>query len=127
MQSKDVILDLRPRYLEADAHVKHGQTLHTPNLAQGAADLAGRSGADAVIVSGTATGAKTALEDLQAARRAIGRTTLLAGSGVTLDTVQETLAIADGVIVGTALKKSGRTRYPVDPARVRSFVRKARQ
>jgi len=40
---------LRSRVLiAADAHVKHGQTLHVPTLAQGAADLAGRSGADAV-------------------------------------------------------------------------------
>ena len=120
---------LRSRVLiAADAHVKHGQTLHAPDLGQCASDLAGRAGADAVIVTGAATGQTTSLGDLRTARQALGRAkTLLAGSGVTAENVSDVLEIANGVIVGTALKKAGRTKNPVDPARVERFVRTARK
>jgi len=35
--------------------------------------------------------------------------------------------VADGVIVGTSLKRGGRTDAPVDPARVRALVAAARR
>ena len=112
--------------IAADVHVKHGRPLHSDDIGSAAADLVERAGADAVIVTGSGTGETTALEDLQMVRRAVGRKTLLAGSGVTVSTVEAVLSIADGVIVGTALKKSGRTKNPVDSARVKRFVRQAR-
>ncbi len=46
----------------------------------------------------------------------------LVGSGVTPDTVAETLALADAVIVGTSLKRDGDVRNAVDPERVRKLV-----
>jgi predicted TIM-barrel enzyme len=36
--------------------------------------------------------------------------------------VRATLAVADGVIVGTGLKHDGYTWNPVDPERVRRFM-----
>src|SRR2546430_9329658 len=36
------------------------------------------------------------------------------GSGVTLETVAELLSVADGAIVGTAVKQGGDVRNPVD-------------
>jgi uncharacterized protein len=47
---------------------------------------------------------------------------VLASTGVTVDTVQETLAAADGVIVGTHLKRDGVTWNPVEEARATAFV-----
>jgi len=113
--------------IAADVHVKHGQTLHSNDIGAAARDLVQRASADAVIVSGIGTGQATDMDDLAAVRKAIGRSRLLVGSGATVDSVADLLSIADGVIVGTALKKRGRTSNPVDPARVARFVEKARR
>ena len=51
---------------------------------------------------------------------------LLVGSGVDERTIGETLAVADGAIVGTALKVGGVTTAEVDPERVRRLVAAAR-
>jgi membrane complex biogenesis BtpA family protein len=110
----------------ADAHVKHGRPLFAGSVADAARDLVTRGGADGVIVSGAATGAPTDLADLRAVREALPRGYVLAGSGVRAETVAEVLEFADAVIVGTALKRGGRTQAPVDVARVRRFVRAAR-
>lgn len=110
----------------ADVHVKHGTPLDSATIEAAAADLVARAGADAVIVSGSATGAATDVADLRAVRDALPRAFLLAGSGVRADTVADVLAVADAVIVGTALKRGGRTDAAVDPARVARFTRAAR-
>ncbi|MHC4137125.1 MAG: BtpA/SgcQ family protein [Planctomycetota bacterium] len=109
----------------ADAHVKHGRPLYAESLVDAARDLVTRGGADALVVSGVATGAPTDLADLRAVRQALPRAVLLAGSGVRRETVGDVLACADAVIVGTALKRGGKTAAPVDDVRVRSFVRAA--
>src|SRR2546430_16123229 len=44
------------------------------------------------------------------------------GSGVTLETVAELLSVADGAIVGTAVKQGGDVRNPVDRGRVERLV-----
>lgn len=110
----------------ADVHVKHGTPLVGGGIADDARDLLERALADGVIVTGPATGAPPDLADLRAVRKALPRAFLLAGSGVRAETVKEVLGIADAVIVGTALKRGGRTTAPVDPARVRRFTRAAR-
>lgn len=111
----------------ADVHVKHGVPLGSASIAGAARDLVERAGADAIIVSGTATGEPTDLDDLRAVREAVPDAFLLAGSGVRTETVGEVLGFADAVIVGTALKRGGRTAAPVDPARVLRFTRAARR
>jgi len=50
----------------------------------------------------------------------------LFGSGATPDTAAELLSIADGLIVGTSLKRNGDVAAPVDPERVRRLVAAAR-
>jgi hypothetical protein len=47
---------------------------------------------------------------------------LFVGSGLTEDTVDELLDIADGGIVGTSLKLGGKTTNEVDPERVRMLL-----
>jgi predicted TIM-barrel enzyme len=83
--------------------------------------LADRGGADAVVVSGTGTGSPLDIRELRRVRTAI-ELPVLAGSGVTPETVAEILSIADGVIVGSALKVGGKATGPVDPARAADFV-----
>ncbi len=112
--------------LLADLRVKHARPLVARPLAEEARELVGRAGADAVVVSGAATGADVDPEELAAARGALGAHPLLVGSGATTRSVQGLLAQADGVIVGTAIKRGGRTTARVDPKRARAFVQAAR-
>jgi hypothetical protein len=44
------------------------------------------------------------------------------GSGVTADTVGEIMSLADGVIVGTGLKRDGDVSNPVSEDRVAELV-----
>jgi membrane complex biogenesis BtpA family protein len=106
----------------ADVGGKHAVPLAPVDLAQHARDLTHRGLADGLVVSGQATGAATPLADLKRVRSAVPDVPLLVGSGVTPETAAELLSIADGLIVGTALKRDGNVSAPVDPERVRRLV-----
>ena len=110
----------------ADVAVKHATPPQGFRLADAARDLVHRGHADAVIVTGTATGSAADGEDLRIVRAALPDHPVLVGSGVTPDNVVQLLGTADGVIVGTSLKEDGDVRRPVDPARVRDLVQAAR-
>jgi uncharacterized protein len=81
---------------------------------------------DAILVSGTITGEAASLSDLEAVKRVLPSTPVLANTGVKHHTVAEVLAIADGCIVGSSLKVDGNTWNPVDPDRAAEFMRLAR-
>jgi len=110
----------------ADVFVKHAAPPPGLTLEQAAEDLVARGLADAVIVSGTSTGRPVDPASLEAARRAVGDTPLLVGSGAAEHNVSALLAVADGVIAGTSLKHDGVTTNPVDPDRAARFVAAAR-
>lgn len=112
--------------LFADVQGKHAVPLAPVELEQEARDLVHRGLADALVVSGRATGEATALADVKRVRSAVASVPLLVGSGVTPDTVAELLSVADGVIVGTFVKRDGTVSNPVDPERVRRLVVAAR-
>ncbi|MDJ0973387.1 MAG: BtpA/SgcQ family protein [Planctomycetota bacterium] len=109
----------------ADVRVKHAAPVAARPIAEEARDLAGRGGADALIVTGGRTGGGVDTDELQAVCDAVPDATVLVGSGATRDTVSELLGIADGVIVGTAIKRGGRTTNRVDPERAAAFVEAA--
>jgi len=108
----------------ADVDVKHSAPLAARPLADEVQDTIARGCADAVIVSGSGTGAETPIESVRQVRAAAGSTPVLVGSGVTAETLPDLLAEADGVIVGTWLKRDGRVDAPVDLARVRDVMGK---
>ena len=81
---------------------------------------------DAVLVSGSITGEPAAMSDLEAVKKALPATPVLANTGVKHDTVADVLAVADGVIVGSALKIGGDTWSPVDPVRAQDFMDRVR-
>ena len=112
----------------ADVKVKHASPLGSEfDLKVVASDLSTRGQADGLIVTGKATGSPVSLDDLKVVREAVPDCPLLAGSGVTRETAKEILRLADGIIVGTAIKSAGRVEEPVDPVRAREFVREARK
>lgn len=111
----------------ADADVKHSAPLAACDLTTEVEELATRGCADAIIVTGSATGRETSLKDLKDAKAAAGLIPVLAGSGVNAVNIAAVLKIADGVIVGTALKRDGIPANPVDPQAARKFMESARK
>ena len=111
----------------ADLDVKHATPIGSgQSIATEFDDCVDRGHADAVIVSGEATGQQVdseALDEALDARTAGGYSTpVFVGSGVTVESVDEQLAAADGAIVGTALKKDGETTNSVSTERVERFM-----
>ena len=107
----------------ADVHVKHAVPLGELSLENSARDTIERGLADALVVSGTGTGLVTDLEDVESVRRACPSVKILLGSGVSFENVREFLPLADGFIVGTSLKTSGKVSLPVDSKRVAALAR----
>ncbi len=108
----------------ADVFVKHATPPAGVALVEATRDLAERGGADAIIVSGAATGAAADIDELAIVADATSLPVYV-GSGVTADSVAATLKIADGVIVGTATKPSGQIGAPVDADLAAAIIRAA--
>jgi membrane complex biogenesis BtpA family protein len=102
----------------ADVHVKHGSPLANVPVEIAARDTFERGLADALIVSGTGTGQATSLEDVQRVRSACPQVPILIGSGVTAANAASYLQLADGLIVGTWVKRDGKLSKPIDRDRV---------
>ncbi len=102
----------------ADLLVKHAVPLAPVDLAEAARDLAERSGASGLIVSGSRTGAPVDAARLATVRSAVAGFPVWIGSGLSLDNARELWPLCDGAIVGTSLKRDGRVAAPVDEARV---------
>jgi membrane complex biogenesis BtpA family protein len=98
----------------ADHLVKHA----TPLGESSVTDLRERGLADAIIVTGTATGAAADPARLRGVRASLADAPLLLGSGLTAENAAQ-FTDADGAIVGTSLKTADR----VDPRRVDAVVR----
>jgi len=109
----------------ADLRVKHAAPLAPRDLAAEAVDLRRRGLADALIISGAATGAVADPEALARVREVLPDCPLLVGSGVTPANVADYLAVADGCIVGTSLQAGGRIAHERAAALVASVARPA--
>ena len=110
----------------ADIAVKHAVPLAPINILASAEDTYQRGLADALIVTGAATGKSTDLDQLKTVKSTVPQASIFAGSGVTTDNLSEVLQYADGVIVGTSIKHDGVTTNAVDANRVRALI-KARE
>lgn len=108
--------------LLADVRVKHAAPLAELDIVDEAEDAVLRGHADALIITGAATGRKADLALVAELKARLPKTAILVGSGVTLETIEEVLAVADGCIVGTALKFDGDIAQPVERRRVRAMA-----
>lgn len=104
----------------ADVLVKHAVTLGPVTLENATRDAVERGLADAVIVTGSATGEATLAEDVQRVA-AVAGVPVYVGSGVSATNISEVVPPATGVIVGTWLKRDGMVANPVDVERVRQL------
>lgn len=111
----------------ADLRVKHATQLRTADLAVEIGEMIHRARADAMLVTGAATGDAPDAEYLGAVRRAAGSVPVLVASGAGQANLAALAVHVDGFIVGTAMKRGARTEDPVDPARAKALVMEARR
>jgi uncharacterized protein len=106
----------------ADSHVKHGAHAITGDrtIAELTRDLEFFD-ADAIIATGQRTGDAATDEELIEITDATSLPVLV-GSGVTSDNVGRILQRANGVIIGSSLKRDGVWWNEVETARVRDFM-----
>jgi uncharacterized protein len=105
----------------ADIKKKHAAHAATADVSLGeTARAAAFFGADAVIITGAATGEAVEPDSLHAVKR-ICDLPLIVGSGVTVENIAD-YAAADAVIVGSSLKHNGRWHGELDRDRVSAFM-----
>jgi membrane complex biogenesis BtpA family protein len=111
----------------ADIMVKHAAQLGTgSDIRLIAKDTFERGLADALIVSGVATGSAPNDRELKEVKQAVPDCPVLAGSGCSKDNIEGILGVVDGVIVASSLKREGVLENPIDVDRVRALVKAAR-
>ncbi len=108
--------------IAADVLVKHAAPLADLDAGEATRDCVERGLADAVIVTGEATGAPVSPALLDQVRRAAGAAPVLVGSGFNPNNADDLAPLCHGAIVGTYFKQDGRVRNPVDVGRVRRLV-----
>ncbi len=108
--------------IAADVMVKHATPAGTRTLLDAAKDTVYRGGAEFLIVTGTATGATIDIEELKILREALPMQSIWIGSGVNPTNVQNVLAYADAVIVGTHFHREGQLTEPLEQQRVEAFM-----
>ncbi len=99
-------------------------SLGTRSIAQRAHSAVVSSLADAILVSGPMAGSEPDISWVREAKDGVkGAVPVLLNTGAKAENIQKFLQYTDGVIVGSSLKIDGYTWNPVDPGRVRAFVK----
>jgi membrane complex biogenesis BtpA family protein len=106
----------------ADVDVKHSAPLAARPLQDEVKDVLARGMADAVVVSGSGTGAGVDEAKLALVKKAAGSAPVLIGSGATAASLASLAKHADAFIVGTATKRDGDVLAPVDLKRVQDLA-----
>jgi len=110
----------------ADVKKKHSAHAITSDVSLGeTAETVEFMGAEAVIVTGTATGKAPKPEDVSEAKAHCNLPVML-GSGITDENIAGFREKADGFIVGTFFKVDGLWSNTVDPSRVERFMKQVR-
>ena len=106
----------------ADVDVKHSAPLAAVSIESEVEDTLKRGLADALVVSGTGTGKATDPAHVARVKRVAGAAPVFIGSGADERTIASYLPHADGFIIGSAFKRDGDARQPVDAERVRRVM-----
>ena len=113
----------------ADVHIKHASPLVHRSIDISALDTVKMGLADAIIITGKATGLPADVKDLKLIKERLSNleVPIFVGSGVSVDNVEKYWPFIDGIIVGTSLKVDGVTWNPVDVNRVKKFMEKVKE
>ncbi|MCD6239801.1 MAG: BtpA/SgcQ family protein [Thermotogae bacterium] len=107
----------------ADVHVKHGShfIVNDRSLEEHAKDAEDYL-ADAIIVTGSATGSVPTLKEVKRVKESVN-IPVFVGSGLTSENIINFIPYVDGCIVGSYFKKEGRWFNEVDRERVKTFMK----
>lgn len=112
----------------ADVMVKHASPPHGADARLMASDTVERGLADAVIVSGSGTGAEPDLHEATIIKAAVpSGTRVVIGSGADVANLSRLMSVADTVIVGSAIKVDGDASQRVDPLAAAHFIQVAEE
>lgn len=112
----------------ADVMVKHSTPPAGADAGRAAADTVERGLADAVIVSGSGTGEVIDVDEARTVKGAVPEgTRLVAGSGVSVDSLDRALSVVDTMIVGSSIKADGRPESRPHPLRAKAFIEAAKE
>lgn len=106
----------------ADLQVKHTYPLNSEIPIEESASWAESVGADALIVTGVATGAETPI-DVITRVKAVTKLPVIVGSGMNMTNAKKQFEICDGAIIGSALKKDKNLMNCVDLELAEAFIR----
>ncbi len=106
----------------ADVLVKHASPLAPLTPKSAVHEAFDRGLADAIVVSGVATGAAVDVDLLREVRDAAGDRVVIIGSGLTVDNAATLTPLCNGAFVGTSLKKDGKVSNDVDVDRVKALA-----
>jgi uncharacterized protein len=106
----------------ADVDVKHSAPLAIRPLAEEIRETLQRGGADGVIISGAGTGHLPELQQLKTAFDEAGTAPVIAGSGVTCESLPALWPCADAFIVGSTFEESGIAGGRVESDRVQQLL-----
>lgn len=110
----------------ADVLVKHATPPAGLHVEQAAVDTLERGLADALILSGSGTGAEPDMAEAKVMKDSVPEATrIVIGSGAMSDNLGALLEVADSVIVGSSIKVDGDANNRPDPARVSRFIEEA--
>ncbi|MFN2311074.1 MAG: BtpA/SgcQ family protein [Spirochaetia bacterium] len=101
--------------------------LGTRTLADIAKSTVFNNSPDVLCVSGLTAGAETDSSVLRLVKDAVPDTPVFANTGVKVANIHEQLSIADGVVTATSFKRNGEFYNEVDVARVKEFMKAARE
>jgi membrane complex biogenesis BtpA family protein len=104
-----------------DALVKHAEPLSGSDVELALEEVALRSLADAVILTGSTTGRAVDLVRLQTAAKMKLPVPIYLGSGVTLHNMDRYAPLTHGIIVGSALRVGGQAGAPLDVKAAQKF------
>jgi membrane complex biogenesis BtpA family protein len=100
-------------------------SLGTRSIAQRSKSAVVSSLADVILISGPMAGEEPPLQIVREVKKLIPEIPVFMNTGARTENVAEFLQVADGIIVGSSLKKDGYTWNPVDTDRVRAFMDQA--
>jgi membrane complex biogenesis BtpA family protein len=110
----------------ADIGVKHARSIAGTTVDEEAVDAVERGGADCLIITGTRTGGPASLDEVRAVKIRLVQENLevpvLVGSGVDDSNAKDVFEAADGVIVGSYIRKEGKAGNAIEPARAGRLV-----
>ena len=106
----------------ADIQVKHAELVYPQTTLEQSAYLAQAQGADAIVVTGNATGEETQMETIRRVAK-VSKIPIVVGSGVAPSNVRTQMELARGFIVGTSVKQDGNLMAPIDLALASELAR----